>query len=65
MKYKIPVYYEMKTTIEVEATEKATSEELYEKALEKFRGTPLTPENDTYIPLSENTDKANPPEKIS
>lgn len=65
MKYKIPVYYEMKTIIEVEAAENATSEELYEKALEKFREMPLNPENDTYIPLSENTDKANPPEKIS
>lgn len=65
MKYKIPVYYEMKTIIEVEATENTTSEELYEKALEKFREMPLNPGNDTYIPLSENTDKENPPEKIS
>ena len=65
MNYKVPVYYEMKTIIEVETTKKSTSEELYEKALEKFREMPLNPENDTYIPLSEKTDKANPPEKIN
>lgn len=55
--FSVPVYYEMRDIVYVDAPVGASREKLCEMALEQFRKEPLDLQEDDYIPDSEDTDE--------